>query len=150
MNGHRFGIARGVGLEAGGFLLRLLELAHEQRRSHDADAGAHLQGRIVGLRGTPERGARLVEPRFLEEQRSELELQLGVARSVAAFDRQPDGGTHQRDQPTANDHPHTGLPSDKRQLVTGMLMRALALAHAVEPGTRAARPGTLRERLVYF
>ena len=53
---------------AGRFALRLLELADQQRRLHDADARAHPQRGVVGVGGPTERLARFVEARLVVEQ----------------------------------------------------------------------------------
>ena len=72
------GAARLLLLERGGFALRLDELPQPQRRFDDANA--RLDGDVLGfgVDGLAEGLERLAVARLFEEQRAELELEIGV------------------------------------------------------------------------
>ena len=78
VNRDHVGAARLLLLEGVGFFLRFDELAEAECRLDDADSGLHGKALRLGADGLAERLERLAIPRFLEQQRAELELEVRV------------------------------------------------------------------------
>ncbi len=138
MHDHRFGIAGRVLRQAGRLALGIFEGANHQGRLDDADAGAHPQRRFLGLGGAAVGIACLVEPRLIEEQLRELELQLGVRSLATSFERQHHRGTHDRDEYSATGHTHSLVSPGTSCLAAGTLARASARTRAVNHPRPAA------------
>ena len=98
VHGDGLGVLGRVVAQRGGFLLRLLEFADQERGLHHADPRPQAQRRILGVGREAKRRAGLVEARLLVEQRGQLVLQLGVVARPAAFERETHRGAHDRDQ----------------------------------------------------